>query len=240
MPTLVLAAGGLLLAAGPAAAVDYDKVDRTIKKEPAYHKAPEYGLLLFGPQARLRVWVVLDGDTLYLDRNGDGDLTGPGQRFANYGECKDVELADPDGRTRYLITGVSAYSDGKPPRRHLDVSVDVKGPLAYRQYCDLELRPGPKEAALAHFHGPLTAGPRTINWRVPPALALKAGDKPVDLPALVGTMSAAHGCWVVVRTTSGDKCNFPDGVRPAVDVEFPPREPGGPPVRRRYELDKFC
>src|SRR4051812_33005098 len=113
MRTLVLALGGLLLAAGPAAAVDYDKADRTIKKEPAYKKAPEYGLLLFGPQARLRVWVVLDGDTLYLDRDGDGDLTGPGERFADSKDCKGVELADPDGRTRYLITGVSAYSDGK-------------------------------------------------------------------------------------------------------------------------------
>jgi hypothetical protein len=50
--------------------VDYDKVERRLTKEPAYQtKIPKYALLLFGPKARLRVWVVLDGETLYVDRN---------------------------------------------------------------------------------------------------------------------------------------------------------------------------
>ena len=33
------------------------------------------------PLAKVRVWVVLDGKTVYLDRNGDGDLTGKDERF---------------------------------------------------------------------------------------------------------------------------------------------------------------
>jgi hypothetical protein len=46
-------------------------------------------LFVFDPQARFRVWAVLDKskaelpyyDVLYLDKNGNGDLTEPGKRF---------------------------------------------------------------------------------------------------------------------------------------------------------------
>ncbi len=56
-------------------------VDRAIGREPAYQmKSPQYGLLMFGPQAKDGVWLVHDGDTLYVDRNGNGDLTEPGEK----------------------------------------------------------------------------------------------------------------------------------------------------------------
>jgi hypothetical protein len=64
----------------PAAAADLSKIDRTIKKEPAYKGKPRYCLLVFGHKATHRVWLVLDGDTLYVDRNGDGDLTEAGEK----------------------------------------------------------------------------------------------------------------------------------------------------------------
>src|SRR5262249_8147594 len=60
---------------------DLTKIERTIAKEPAYKSKPKYCLLVFGPEAKTRVWLVLDGDTLYVDRNGNGDLTETGERF---------------------------------------------------------------------------------------------------------------------------------------------------------------
>src|SRR6266404_48726 len=57
---------------------DLGKLDRTILKEPTYTaKQPLYGLLVFGPKADKRVWIVLDKskpdaacyDILYVDRN---------------------------------------------------------------------------------------------------------------------------------------------------------------------------
>ncbi len=64
---------------GPAA--DLNKIDRTISKEPAYQtKAPRYCLLVFGPEAKTRIWLVLDGDVVYVDRNGNGDWTDLGER----------------------------------------------------------------------------------------------------------------------------------------------------------------
>src|SRR5687768_10161165 len=51
----------IALGTGPTWAVDLTKIDRTIPKEPAYQsKSPKYCLLVFGPKAETRVWVVLD------------------------------------------------------------------------------------------------------------------------------------------------------------------------------------
>src|SRR5262245_16708877 len=58
-----------------AEATDLTKIDRTIAKEPTYKTKPKYGLLVFGPEAKAHVWLVLDGDVLYVDKNGNGDLT---------------------------------------------------------------------------------------------------------------------------------------------------------------------
>src|ERR1700732_1954245 len=70
----------LLFCAGPGMAADLSKIDRTIAKEPKYQSKPKYCLLVFGPEAKTRVWLVLDGDVLYVDRNGNGDLTEAGER----------------------------------------------------------------------------------------------------------------------------------------------------------------
>jgi hypothetical protein len=73
----------LAIGSTSAFAADLSKVDRRIAKEPAYQsKGPKYGLLVFGSKASDRVWLVLDGDTLHVDRNGNGDLTEPGEKVA--------------------------------------------------------------------------------------------------------------------------------------------------------------
>src|SRR5262245_40338024 len=122
MRSLFLSLLALLASMTPAWAVDYAKIDRTIAKEPDYQsKSPQYALLLFGPEAKLRVWVVLDGETIFLDRKSDGDLTGKDKCF-KLANCGNIEIADPDGKTRYLITGVGRYEHGQPKRAHLDVN----------------------------------------------------------------------------------------------------------------------
>lgn len=116
--TLAVISLGLLFTAAPAQAVDYDKISRALVKEPDYQsKAPTYTLLVFGPAGKLRVWLVFDGNTVYLDRNGDGDLTGKGERFKHFADCIGVEIADPDGKTRYIINHVTpGFAElGTPP-----------------------------------------------------------------------------------------------------------------------------
>ena len=56
-----------------ATAGDLRKIDRTIGKEPVYQSKPKYCLLVFGPEAKSRVWFVLDGVTLFTSGK-DGEL----------------------------------------------------------------------------------------------------------------------------------------------------------------------
>lgn len=113
IPTLAM----LLALAGPASAVDYAKIDRTIAKEPTYQStAPKYCLLVFGPEADTRVWLVLDGEVLYVDRNGNGDLTEDGERVAG--------TSDPSsGRSLVFNPGTIVRADGKRTYRLSQVSV---------------------------------------------------------------------------------------------------------------------
>jgi hypothetical protein len=102
-----------LASAPPAPGLDVTRISAPLTREPAYRSgAPRYGLLVFGPRATKRVWVVVDGDTLYVDRNGNGDLTEPGERFAlpkfrpsapgpYAAERKCPAVVIPDGKLRH-------------------------------------------------------------------------------------------------------------------------------------------
>src|SRR2546426_8963290 len=114
---------GLSLAGwtAPAQAADLEKTERAIRKEPVYQtKDPRYCLLVFGPEAKTRIWLVLDGDTLYVDRNGNGDLTEQGERVAAKDERRRSEgeftfevgdLRDGALLHKKVTVGVRQYSD---------------------------------------------------------------------------------------------------------------------------------
>jgi hypothetical protein len=224
--------GALLFWPALVSAADLSKVDRTIKKEPAYKGKPKYCLLVFGPEAQTKVWVVLDGTTLYVDRNGDGDLTEAGERFPNDGkDFKGFEVADRDGKGRYKVTSLGVHRSEKEGRVFLMANVEVVG--KYRQYCDLTPSGSPGDAPVAHFGGPLRLGLREINWS--PVQKLVRGDKPADLSVWVGTFDRANGCWVVVRSDY-----LPAGLSPVAEVEYPAARPGAKPVIERYELKERC
>jgi len=70
----------IALWANAALSGDLTTLDRPISKEPRYERQPYYLLLVFGPQADRHAWLVLDGEVLYVDRNGNGDLTEADER----------------------------------------------------------------------------------------------------------------------------------------------------------------
>jgi hypothetical protein len=128
--------GGFL---SPAPAADLTNIDRSISKEPTYQtKAPKYCLLVFGLDAKYRVWLVLDGGTLYVDRNGNGDLTEPGKSTKVESANSDpanfspITIFAPDGKTEeklnFALYGWFDYRDGKnTPQISPSVSVWWKG-----------------------------------------------------------------------------------------------------------------
>jgi hypothetical protein len=71
----------MFVVTGSSEAIDLAKIDRTIKKEPAYPSKPTYCLLVFGSAPSQRIWLVVAGDSVYLDRNANGDLTDTRKKF---------------------------------------------------------------------------------------------------------------------------------------------------------------
>jgi hypothetical protein len=127
------------------ARADPPKIDRTIAKEPVYQtKTQKYALLVFGPDARDRVWLVLDGETLYVDRNGNGDLTEPGEKVAAEknvggnsaanGYSFDVGALNVGGRTHKGLSvsfiPLKVYSAGWRSRRPEVTAALAKDPKA--------------------------------------------------------------------------------------------------------------
>lgn len=54
-------------------------------------------------------------------------------------------------------------------------------------------------------------------------------------------MNADKGCWTVVLVHDDeDHWLLPEGAFPVVDVEFPAKAPGDPPIKRRFPLEDFC
>jgi hypothetical protein len=177
----------LLIAPLVADAADLARIDRTIKKEPVYlSKSPQYALLVFGRKAQTRVWVVLDlvaepwekdgsKNALYIDRDGDGDLTGPSEKVTctmtkhatdvsfspqpsiTYSPHFDAgDLVERDGKTKHtgLTIDVGSYI-----QRHRSVSLMVKVNGRYEQFAGgmlLKFADRPQDAPIIHFNGPLT------------------------------------------------------------------------------------
>lgn len=104
---------------GQAGQVDLRKIDRTIRKEPAYQtKSPKYCLLVFGPAAKSKAWLVLDGDILYVDRNCNGDLTEECDRVAMPPFKKSDETATIGGQREAKAGNIH---DG--PLTHTDLEI---------------------------------------------------------------------------------------------------------------------
>jgi hypothetical protein len=247
------------------AAADLSKVDRTIHKEPAYRSRPRYCLLVFGPQAKSRVWLVQDGDTLYVDRNGNGDLTEPGEKVA-------ADKGDGREEDEYAFKA-GDIRDG--PRLHKDLTVYVsklarladqdesvkalvsKRPDArgYRVFVEMEL-PGWKgtgvggrveqSAFVWDAKGLLQFAERpqdapVIHFGGPWQISLFGPHRltvgrETDVVLGVGTPGLGAGTTAWVDYEGV----IPEKVYPTVEITYPPTESGGPPVRERYELKRRC
>src|SRR5262249_5654963 len=80
---LILALLGMCLWPLAVRSADLAHIDRQIAKEPQYQHKPKYALAVFGPEAQFKVWFVSDGDVLYLDKKGNGDLAETGERLVS-------------------------------------------------------------------------------------------------------------------------------------------------------------
>jgi hypothetical protein len=82
-----------------------------------------YGLYVFGPEARTRVWAIFDKsrpdageyDVLYFDRNADGDLTAPEKRIVGKVE------------SGQLTFDIGSFTDPLTKQTHTEMSITRNG-----------------------------------------------------------------------------------------------------------------
>lgn len=235
---LLAAVTMLGLLAGSATATDLSKIPRTIAKEPTYKTKPKYCLLVFGPEAKTRIWLVLDGDVLYVDRNGNGDLTEPSERIEPHGVTLTGFLLpgqkEPDAkRFSCEIAKNKTVELLKIDNDYLQVdfkNTDEKFGAAASHDADGYLRfaEKPNDAPIIHFDGPLT-------FRLSTGQSVKRGEKPGTLFTNIGTPGVGLGTFASITCETA-----PASVHPIVEVEFPSKKPQGVPVKRRFTLDHRC
>jgi hypothetical protein len=264
MRILSLAAAAVLLVPALSPAADLTKIERKIAKEPAYQtKNPKYCLLVFGLDAKSRAWLVQDGDGLYVDRNGNGDLTEEGKRVKikqSSDSYRSFEAGDLkiDGLTHtgLSITQMKASkelvgNDEEWERikksgaelwtwwvritaeRSADDKRDLPKKLGY-------IINGDGEGMLLFADKPQDAP--IIHLNGPFTLALQdrkqrliRGDK-LMLQIGVGPQGIGPGTFAFVLYPN----TIPTDVFPEAEVTFPPKSAGETPIKQKFTLKDRC
>jgi hypothetical protein len=232
---LISALVALAVSSATAIAADSTTIDRRIAKEPVYQSgSPKYCLLVFGAEAKTRVWLVLDGDTFYVDRNANGDLTEENERIkVNGREFEAGELlTEFAGKVKYARLRLQQFDPpekGQEPLRM--VSLEVRDKV--RQYGIVPFADRPEDAPLLHFDGPLTMG-----FTDPDKQALESGATGSQITAWIGTPSPAkqRGATVFLDHSQG----VPSDIHPIASIEFPNQVPKGKPISITVVLNQRC
>jgi hypothetical protein len=236
---------GLLIGSPPQAVPDLSKVDRTIVKEPSKLSQPRYCLMVFGPRAEVRIWMIKDGERLYVDRNANGDLTEADESFAPterrqfntmeegkpapYRQLKyDVgDLTPAHGARKHTRLEIIQYQIGDAPP-DVVLSVFVDGSIKeYAGWSPL-FHESRERAGIVHFGGPMSVQPiryRSISRRAAhPELHLRFG-----MPGLERTTFASLAYEAV-----------PESIHPSAEIEWPRADPKAAPIKTTVILSGRC
>ena len=234
----LLAAMLLCVQSTTAHAVDLANITRSIEKEPAYDTPqPGYCLMVFGEQARTRVWLVVDGRRLYVDLNGNGDLTEKGESFKSggtgaYGQLKssfkvkEVREAGEDIVHKSLSFAVSSQDE---------LQIVIRQPArGGSQAASPRLGTTAKEAPIVHFNGPPTLGrPRPI-WFVPRQPPTARESQLRWLRVSIGSPGLGQGTFAQY-SWKGLLGHAVTSV--TIDAEFSNRDPDGAPIKLHDRVD---
>ncbi len=247
-----------------ALAADLAAIERKIAKLPELSsEQPLYCLLVFGPQADTRIWLVRDGDVLYVDRNANGDLSEAGERVEitagsrpeegvlgfKVGDIVDGELVHKDLNVSWFNvdhlkgsdTRVTARLKRDPNFRAVAIACDVAMPAFHGSGIEGRVS---HMALLGDLGGLLDFAPRPedapiLHFGGPRQITLygpatlRIGRRD-DLILVVGTPGVGPGSTV---SMAYDQVIPPD-VRPRVDVTVPTAD--GSSLARSYSFDRRC
>jgi hypothetical protein len=243
---------------------DLAKIDRTIAREPKYVGKPQHCLIVFGPDLRDRVWLVRDGNVLYADKNGNGDLTDAGERIVGEkdGSCLVFHVGTIKLRGRehrnVIVRAWKLASAGE------SFSFHPAAQAALKKDRDVEMYNVSAEVAVPGLKGDGDDGRLVVGARMDVNGPLLFGDSvrtapvlhfggplhleaensvtklyravPHDLMLTIGTPGIGSGTFAMV----GYEKLVPASGHIVVEAEFAPIKPGDPPVRQKYELKDRC
>ncbi len=224
----------LVMAAPSSQAADLDRIDRSIVREPLYRSGePKYALVVLGPEASTRLWLVADGDRLYVDRNGNGDLT-------ESDELVSGSLSHEGLVARFMVPGLTAW-EGKSAALRVtltgetgfndDLHFVLDGKpfqsVSFDDQDSFRFAARPQDAPIVHFGGPLQMSLRIEQ-------SLRRGRR-ASLMTMIGTPGRGDGTFAAL-----DYPMVPSGVNPVAEIEFPSPVPGKDPIRSTVSLDHRC
>ncbi len=193
------------LVAGAASAADLSKIDRQIAKEPAYTSGKvRYCLTVFGAEAAERIWLVLDGRSLYVDVNGNGDLTEKDEKFRLASVGADREVSLDKGR----LLDFTAMGDA--------FWLTYTGEGVHTQYAQPIAIGKAAEAPIVHFAGPLTLRVNTKELEV-------SSDDP-ELYISVGTPGLGERTFASISHSK-----LPEDAHPVAEIELPAKDSNAKP-----------
>lgn len=209
------------------------KGEYRLRKEPAYRGPAQYCLFLLGRDAKVRMWLVSDGSVMYVDRNGNGDITEPAEAipFKKEAFASFVAKAMPEhGTSEHLNLHIAVRQHDWEQKKggYWAIRADVEG--RYQQYAFVHKFPQkPQDAPVVHLGGPLQMG---LSRQA--ELTLVPG-KPCELEAWI--VSQYPG---VERAFIDHSKGVPETIHPVVEIRFPAKTPGAEPITVRAALTQRC
>jgi hypothetical protein len=230
-----------LLAGETMNAADLTKILRTITKEPAYKTKPKYCLVVFGAEAKTRLWLVLDGDVLYVDKNGNGDLTEKGESLPGTKKKLD-QVSDPAYPLQdYRLFSVGEVAVGGQTYTRVEIGhtilkdkFEVKTDFGKEMARLLKKNPGLTRlgihatrngkvriqaiayAADSPEKAPIVHIDGPVTLKPYNVSGLVRGSKPFEFYAVVGTQGLGDDTFAML-----DYTEIPESAKPVVEIEFP-------------------
>jgi hypothetical protein len=229
---------------------DLTKIDRTIAKEPKYKNDPFYALMTIGPKATRLVWLVMDGDVLYVDRNGNGDLTETGECVTStekipvapgmYTHMNSYPLGEIAGLN--LILDFWVRDKTFVPTEEFDKSIlkdheengwefstlTRKTKAGDPTQIPLTFCRKPPDAQIVHLAGPLTFFPSSESIK-------REGDRFYVYLGTPGLPARKSPRTVFAPANISE---VPVDADPIAQVEFPSKAAGKPPIKLEVKLDE--
>jgi hypothetical protein len=250
MHRAVTALGSVLLCAAVVPAAELKKIDRTIRKEPAYGSEPKYCLVVFGRRAETRIWLVVDDKTLYVDRNGNGDLTEPGEKIAGEKDEYDRlqfragEIVEADGKTKHseLVVGESTSRLFKRQVHYLSIK-GAEGEVTQGAGDQgFGFAKTMREAPIVHLNGPMTMRVQRVvagkpeSWRtLDYPYELRAGESVINVHLEIGTPGLGKGTFAVIPVEA-----VPEELYPTLEMIAPSSSDPKKTIKVEFTLKDRC